>query len=218
MRKALTGVAACGLLLPPLAVWLVSAPACTPHTCDPSFETVWDPLDAGSLPNGFGHVLSTSPLVWESNDINEPWLAFPGQRTYQVWLPPQFVGDMPYELIPWIGAVADPAVDETPNTPGGNFAIAPGSLAQFSLVSSDVPLFASDGGVVHAAGFLITNATCAEYRLRIVVQSPGIDAGSASGPGGDDASSDGSDDGSSDGGSDAPADGPGDASLDTSGE
>jgi hypothetical protein len=238
MHKIATAAVACAATLVPVALWLAFAvaPACTPHTCDSAFAVKGDPIH-GYIEGGTElKIVSLDPLVWQSQGIEETWIPFRGQQTYQFWLPPeQFGGSTIYSLVPWIGAV------DNPNAANQNFAIAPGSLAQFSNVQTDVPLNvlpdsgpggigpdgsvtylllpdgdvpqvpAGDGGTIPitalpdggpiplflGATFDITNGTCANYFLRVVVQAVPPDASM------------------SDGSSDA---GAGDASSDTSGE
>jgi hypothetical protein len=138
-----------------------SQTACATHDCDSSSETLGTPDDGG------GNVIDTTDLTWESNALDGRWLDFPGQREWLMWFPAPFKGHEPIELIAYISA------DPTPNqTPGANFTVASGNLAEFRGMNG--------------YAMRVFNETCAYYYLRVVARA----GTSAPSPSGDAATSD----------------------------
>ncbi len=96
--------------------------------------------------------------AWQTSDLAGPWLAFPARRTY--WLDTQALGRMPTEVNVWVSTV------ERPNEGTGSFTTASGNIALI-------------GGVT-PQGLLLTNDTCSELFVRVVVKAApttGRDAG-----------------------------------------
>jgi hypothetical protein len=118
---------------------------CTTHQCDPYFF----PPAGTPPPTGDVQMLyaDTGLVLWESNPEDSDWYDFPGQETYFFELPPGFqLLDGPYV---WV------SIDQNPEAPdaGGNLTPAAGQLAYIANFVN--------------GGFEITNATCAEYYLRV---------------------------------------------------
>lgn len=98
--------------------------------------------------------------TWQSSDLAGAWLAFPARRTY--WLDTQALGRMPSEVNVWVSTV------ERPNEGPGSFTMASGNIA---LIAGVTP-----------QGLLLTNDTCSELFVRVVVKAeaePSGDAGVA---------------------------------------
>lgn len=118
------------------------ASGCYGHNCEGDFQIF------GVNP-GEGHMLSAD--VWESGPMDGVWLPFPKQRAWFFSLPD--LGDRnPQIVIPYVSAEEDPN-----HSPGGNFTIAAGNLAEISGIDK--------GRVV------VHNGTCADYYIRVVVQA-----------------------------------------------
>jgi hypothetical protein len=88
-----------------------------------------------------------APGWWESTPLEAPWLDYPGQRTINF----QFdAGCFPAVPSAEISAVPQP------NTPNNNFTQAGGNLEEFSNLTF--------------GGLSLTNGSCADYTVRVVVQ------------------------------------------------
>ncbi len=135
----------------------VLAPGCYGRTCE------GDTAYFGGGP-GEGRLLTTD--LWESNAIDGVWLPFPGKRAWVFDLTTLGPDRLPDVITPYVTAEADPT-----HTPGSNFTLGAGNIAELSGVKN--------GQVV------VKNGTCATYYLRVVVQTtprpPGAEAGA--GPG-----------------------------------
>jgi hypothetical protein len=115
--------------------------ACYTHNCDADVQNYGG--DAGD-----GRLLDEN--TWESSPIDGPWLPFPRQRFYVFDL--HLLGDRrPMIPLPYVSAQRDPLHE------GGNFTLGSGNLTEIS---------AADKGKI-----VIHNGTCADYYLRLVVQS-----------------------------------------------
>jgi hypothetical protein len=112
--------------------------ACTTHQCDGDFQDYFG-----------GHVVD--PDTYETNAFDEPWLDYPGMRTFLIHFPIDF-GRPPVSVEAYV------ATDPNANGPGQQWAEAAGNLAEISLASS--------------AGIFVTNSTCSAYYLRVVVNFP----------------------------------------------
>jgi hypothetical protein len=98
--------------------------------------------------------------TWQTSDLVGSWLPFPARRTY--WLDTQALGRLPSEVNVWVSTV------ERPNEGTGSFTLASGNIALI-------------GGVT-PQGMLLTNDTCSELFVRVVVKAvpePARDAGAA---------------------------------------
>jgi hypothetical protein len=128
--------------------------------------------------------------TWQTGSIDDQWLYFPGGRTYTIFplqtsdpYSPRFYGPN-WDFDVFVGT------DPQPGTTG-NFTIASGNLAEIFLVADPSPSqFASEMATNPSAAppsFNVTNATCAEYYLRVVIHrypgpdDAGVDAYPASG-------------------------------------
>ena len=137
-----------------LAVTAAAAlvPGCYGRNCDPSVETF------GNDP-GEGHFVT--PTVWESNPVEGPWLRLPGSRTW-VFQVPGLMGRRFKWAEPYLSG------SEAPLDAGANFTVGSGNSAVM------VPF--ADGS------FFIQNTTCADYFLRVQVETyPAEDAGADGG-------------------------------------
>lgn len=93
--------------------------------------------------------------TWQTSPLSGPWLPFPARRTY--WLDTTALGRMPSEVSVWVSTV------ERPNEGTGSFTAASGNIA---LVGGVTP-----------QGMLVTNDTCSELFVRVVVRAASADAG-----------------------------------------
>jgi hypothetical protein len=103
----------------------------------------------------FGHVPGEGQLLdantWQSGPIDGPWLPFPKQRMWIFEL--RELGDrLPSFPVAYVSAESDPLHS------GGNFTIGAGNIAELS---------GADKGRL-----FVHNGTCADYYLRLVVESP----------------------------------------------
>lgn len=123
--------------------------ACTTHQCDSAFVNI---DQATGTMVGSMQVLqpSTGLALWESSPVEGQWINFPGNLTYFFALPPNFT-----PLAPPSAAVATDDAPFDSDSGGGTSTTASGQLAEF-------------GGYVNG-GFLVTNASCADYRLFVSV-------------------------------------------------
>lgn len=119
---------------------------CTTHQCDSDFVNI---DQSTGMTIGDLQVLPGGEAIWESSPIDGTWIDYPGQRTYFFGLPQGFVPRQP--------PVAYVATGPTPDQPDASstYVQASGQLAEL-------------GSFVNG-GFLITNATCAEYWLYVSV-------------------------------------------------
>jgi hypothetical protein len=116
---------------------------CYGHNCDGDVQVF------GRNP-GEGRLLSAD--MWESGPIDGNWIPFPRQRAW-VFEIHDFGDRLPAEITPYVSAQANPSHEV-----GGNFTQAGGNLAEISGIDK--------GRVV------VRNGTCADYFVRVVVQSP----------------------------------------------
>jgi hypothetical protein len=100
-------------------------------------------------------------VTWETSPISGAWLPFPARRTY--WLDTTALGRFPREVLVWVSTM------ERPNEGLGNFTLASGNLALVAGVTD--------------RGLLVTNDTCAEMYVRVVVKAspPSPDSGADGG-------------------------------------
>jgi hypothetical protein len=143
------------------------ATACTTHQCDPSFVTqtvgTWRVV-------GDCSTSADCELVWASSatdDPSDPWLTYPGERTYTLVYPP--LPALPPGLAPdfrfatpvyWVAAVQ-------PDEPDADWAVGAGYVAEFGSITS--------------ASLEVTNASCAQYSILVQMTVPVVrtsDAGS----------------------------------------
>ncbi len=120
---------------------IATASGCYGRTCEASVKT-W------GLNPGEGRLID--PDTWQSSALDEPWLDFPGQRTW-IFDMRDLGGRMPQTFFPYISASASPGAT------GGNFTLGGGNLAEISG--------ASPGRVA------VRNGVCADYFLRLVVEA-----------------------------------------------
>jgi hypothetical protein len=100
--------------------------------------------------------------TWQTSPIGGAWIPFPARRTY--WLDTSALGRFPREVLVWVSTV------ERPNEGLGSFTQASGNLALVAGVTD--------------RGLLVTNDTCAEMFVRVVVRaSPAPADAGASGAG-----------------------------------
>lgn len=140
---------------------LVAIPACYGHTCE------GDVVVFGKQP-GEGHLVS--PDVWETTSIDEGWLEFPHQRTWDIYLDALGFDRLPVVILPSVSAQANPLAE------GGNFTVSAGNLTT---------LQANRGHIT------VHNDTCADYYLRVVVSAAPIATPLAGDGGAGDASTEG---------------------------
>jgi hypothetical protein len=92
---------------------------------------------------------------WQTSPIGGAWLPFPARRTY--WLDTSALGRFPNEVLVWVSTV------ERPNEGGGSFTQASGNLALVAGVTD--------------RGLLVTNDSCAEMFVRVVVKASPVASG-----------------------------------------
>lgn len=121
-------------------VLLVSS--CYGRNCEASVEN-W-----GENP-GEGRLLDEN--TWESQAVNEPWLHFPGRRS---WIMDTRLLGARFAAIPkvYVSGSSDPV------RLGANFTEASGNLAEITVTTNP--------GVL-----IVTNGTCAEYYARVVIEA-----------------------------------------------
>ena len=104
--------------------------------------------------------------TWQTSPIAGAWIPFPARRTY--WLDTSALGRFPREVLVWVSSM------ERPNEGYNSFTQASGNLALIAGVSE--------------RGLFLTNDTCAEMFVRVVVKAspvpadagpPALDAGAA---------------------------------------
>jgi hypothetical protein len=120
----------------------VGGVACTTHQCDGDFQDFFG-----------GRVVDAN--TYETNAIDEPWLDYPGQRSYLIHFPIDF-GRPPL----WTDTYV--ATDPNANAPGNQWAQTAGNLAEMGVASS--------------TAIFVHNDTCADYYLRVVVHFPPVEA------------------------------------------
>ena len=142
---------------------IMSSSACATHACDGSFvkEDQRDPSGNYTV----GKMVDDD--TWESGGIDDPWLDFPAERTYEFHLPIELRGRAMLEMIPYV------SVDQLPNaSAASNWALGSGNLGEF--LSRQCTCFRQDGGIHYPDNcddaFLVRNDTCGEYFLRVVVR------------------------------------------------
>ena len=144
-------------------VWI--QPPTAPPPPAAAFATAMDiPPGEGPVDDGVCKKNGTC-TTWQSGPIDGVYLDFPGQRTYAFFPLGNDGFTPPYSSITaYVSADADPT-----HTPGSNFTIGTGNLAE---VQGDTE-----------GGFAIHNDTCAQYYLRVVVtRVVPQDGGAAVGP------------------------------------
>ena len=120
--------------------------------------------------------------TWQSGSTDDPWLYFPGNRTYTIFpfttsdpaTSQRFFGP-DWDITVWIGTNPQP-------TTTGNYTTGSGNPAEVFLVTDPSPSqYAAEFAVDAAAPvpvFNVVNASCADYYMRVeVVRHPGMDAG-----------------------------------------
>jgi hypothetical protein len=144
-RGAVAASAVALLSLISLPVVAESSSGCAGDDCDNDTQT-WGSCTQGELAGG-------DPCVWESGPVvGKPWLNFHGERT---WV---------FDPSPWMGSrqpidyEAYLSFDPLPNPDGGGFANPAGNLAEYTLFQ-----------VGDAWKVSVTNDTCAQYYLRVVL-------------------------------------------------
>jgi hypothetical protein len=157
---------------------LPGATGCTTHQCDADCVVIGAAPDALNCPGANTAVqgdarVDGNDIVWESTGTGDPWLDFPGQRTYE---------------FKWRAAFESAIL----SSPMASRFSAPGSLQAFVdllPLPYDTQAYVANGQVdaqdstfVEAAGQLaymhyvgpdqlnVFNATCALYSLRVVVR------------------------------------------------
>jgi hypothetical protein len=119
--------------------------------------------DASSIDGGRGMVLNPGgdPVIWQSAPAEGPWLDFPGEATVTFTYPEGF--GSPWQW--WVFVSTEPY--QGPG--GGTSTEATGQLGAVTSVTN--------------GGITVTNASCAEYYVRVVAEmlptgaSPSRDAG-----------------------------------------
>ena len=144
-----------------LVAGALAAGGCYTHQCDAKQL----PYDGGKL-----IALSDGTYVYETSPLSssmEPWVAFNGQETLVVTYPQPMAkllaGFVPVEQLAWTGTTdgaSDPYDDDA-----GNYAIGAGENAEWQQVTNK--------------GFMVTNASCADYVGRFVITYVPADAGEA---------------------------------------
>lgn len=92
--------------------------------------------------------------TWQTSPIAGSWLRFPARRAY--WLDTTPLGRFPREVLVWVSTM------ERPNEGAGSFTQASGNLALVSGVTD--------------RGLLLTNDSCAELFVRVVVKASPLPA------------------------------------------
>jgi hypothetical protein len=92
--------------------------------------------------------------TWQTSPIAGAWLPFPARRTY--WLDTTPLGRFPREVLVWVSTM------ERPNEGTGSFTQASGNLALVAGVTD--------------RGLLVTNDSCAEMFVRVVVKASPLPA------------------------------------------
>jgi hypothetical protein len=112
--------------------------------------------DFGKVP-GQGNVLDEN--TWESAPVDGEWQAFPHQARIVYFHP---LGRVPYEVLIWISAEKNPLANTS-----SNYTLAGGDVAKVYQTKSDV--------------VSITNGTCADFYVRVVLRAAprqaAVDAG-----------------------------------------
>jgi hypothetical protein len=102
-------------------------------------------IDFGKAP-GQGSLVDEN--TWQSTPVDGDWQPFPHQARVEFFHP---LGRVPYEVLVWISASKNPLV-------GSNYTLAGGDVATVYKTLFDV--------------VSITNGTCADYYVRVVVRAP----------------------------------------------
>jgi hypothetical protein len=182
---------------------LTTLTSCQLTVCQGSFYWYDDYLEGTTssnihepLPPGSGMVDATD---WESGPFDGQWIDYPGERTIFLFpnlvpsatgAPPALQGNFPG---PYFNVTAYVSPNQDANAVTSNWTPASGNLAEITIVPPGP-------GESPTQWFIaITNASCAQYYLRVTVTRAEPDAGAPE-----------------DGGSDAAA--PSDASTDASGD
>lgn len=136
-----------------------SGEACLTDACKESHSEWGKAPDQGSL---------VDPNTWQSTPIDGEWVPFPHQVRLEFFHSlgrAPYEGRIPYEVLVWVSAEKKPLA-------GSNFTLAGGDTATVYKVLYDV--------------VSLTNNTCADYFVRIVVRAapappPPADAGNGDG-------------------------------------
>jgi hypothetical protein len=136
---ALTGAAVVAL-----AAWGVLAQGCTVNSCVGS-KIVFERAPGELIEGG---------RAWETSPVEGPWLAFPPQRSYELYVPfPRKVAVTEASAYVSVAEVAN----------ADQWVAASGNLAEFSQVGWD------DGR--NALKVIVHNDTCANYYVRLVLRT-----------------------------------------------
>ena len=147
------------LAMPILGVALLgltafSGEACLTNACERS-DSKWGEVA------GEGSLIDAN--TWQSTPIDGEWVAFPHSVRVAFTHTPETttgrprLGRVPSEIVVWISA-------EKQQGRGTNFTVAGGDVAKISDVSDRF--------------FAVTNGTCADYYVRVVVRAAPFPAGS----------------------------------------
>jgi hypothetical protein len=167
------------------AATVPAAGGCTTHQCDPSCVRIGaapDPSCTGSNPGNSVHAYRNGDeIVWETSDsVFDPWLDYPGQRTYELNWQSTIRSDFPDVDLCTLHVVSVDSYISTDQN-GINFVPAAGQLVEttYPLVVDDDAELPHDAGLdadgaatagEQANGQVnVFNGTCAEYFLRVVV-------------------------------------------------
>jgi hypothetical protein len=170
---------------------LTTLTSCQLAVCQGSFYWYDDYLEGTTstnihepLPAGSGAVSTTQ---WESTPIDGQWLDYPGERTVFLFpnlvpsatgAPPALQGNF---AGPYFNVTAYVSPNQDANASTSNWTVASGNLAEITVVPPGP-------GESPTQWFIaITNATCAQYYLRVTVERTEPDAGTPE-DGGSDAS------------------------------
>lgn len=121
---------------------LLAQTGCFGRQCDGDFQSY------GGKP-GEGRLLD--PDTWETTSFDGKWLGFPHRRTW-VFDTSALGPRAPESVIAYVSA------QETPNELGGNFTVGGGNLVTYT--------------VAKPGSLWVTNDTCADYYIRVVVKAP----------------------------------------------
>lgn len=147
---------------------------CSTHVCDQQCvhidsQGLAGPCGGavGGTPSGYAPHLfdDQGELGWETASLDGPWLDYPGNRTWVIDFPPELqTGCPPSDVMPYISADNS----GVPNASHSNWVNGAGQLDEYGSVSP--------------TSISVTNATCAEYALRLVIHVPTVQSVTGSAP------------------------------------